>query len=650
MTRIADRDDLPFLEHLEESCFPPRRRSTRRSLRMSITSPAQVVMIQEAANSEGEPVDIGAAILLRYRSSLRIYSLAVLPEYRGSGAGRELIENIFKFANENSYYRLFLEADSTNEKLVQWYQRCGFEVVETLPDYYGPNEPAVRMRTDLPRPETPLNLIVVDKVKDWPFEIPGTEVVAAKAYLDSATYQNSTLVRVFNLCRSFKPHKFGYYVSLLASARDQRVIPNVTSLRDLSSTTLVQSVAEDLEKLIQKHLVNVSADEFVLDVYFEQSPQREFQALAKLMAQQFDLLLFRVHFSRQKTWEVRHVQSLSLGTALKSHKEAVCEFAEKFFQKKRFRRARFKSYQYDLAILINAQEHTPPSCPLALEKMREAGEECGIYTEFITPGDYDRICEFDALFIRETTSVANHTYRFSRRAYAEGLIVIDDPWSILRCSNKMYLYERLARSRIRQPRSKLLCKNGTFDASRFEMPFPLILKLPDGSFSTGVFKVSSAEQMQERLGQLFADSEVVIAQEFMQTPFDWRIGILDSAPLFACKYHMARGHWQIYNWASDSKESVEGDSETLPLDKVPAHVLRTAVKGAALIGDGLYGVDLKEYQGKAYIIEINDNPNIDAGTEDATAGENLYTTLMNSFIHRIERERNVPQMVWFRED
>ena len=46
-----------------------------------------------------------------------------------------------------------------------------------------------------------------------------------------------------------------------------------------------------------------------------------------------------------------------------------------------------------------------------------------------------------------------------------------------------------------------------------------------------------------------------------------------------------------------------------------------AVKVAKIIGRGLYGIDIKEYNGKYYVIEANDNPNIDAGVEDRKDNE-----------------------------
>jgi glutathione synthase/RimK-type ligase-like ATP-grasp enzyme len=73
--------------------------------------------------------------------------------------------------------------------------------------------------------------------------------------------------------------------------------------------------------------------------------------------------------------------------------------------------------------------------------------------EYITRADIGRLPEFDALFIRDTTFANHYTYRFSRRATAEGLVVIDDPDSILKCNNKVYLAELLIRHNIPAPRT-----------------------------------------------------------------------------------------------------------------------------------------------------------------------------------------------------
>ena len=64
----------------------------------------------------------------------------------------------------------------------------------------------------------------------------------------------------------------------------------------------------------------------------------------------------------------------------------------------------------------------------------------------------------------------------------------------------------------------------------------------------------------------------------MPSEFDWRIGILDQAPLYACKYYMAKDHWQIYDWASENTENF-GASDAVPIENVPEVVIKTALKG-----------------------------------------------------------------------
>jgi glutathione synthase/RimK-type ligase-like ATP-grasp enzyme len=137
---------------------------------------------------------------------------------------------------------------------------------------------------------------------------------------------------------------------------------------------------------------------------------------------------------------------------------------------------------------------------------------------------------------------------------------------------------------------------------------------------------------------LFEKSELLIAQKFIPTPFDWRIGILNGTPLYACRYHMARKHWQIYERTGDGKTH-EGNADTLPVEDVPEHILNVAQKAARLIGDGLYGVDLKEINGNVFVIEVNDNPNIDSGIEDEYLKDGLYKTIMEDLLRRIELKK-----------
>jgi glutathione synthase/RimK-type ligase-like ATP-grasp enzyme len=57
------------------------------------------------------------------------------------------------------------------------------------------------------------------------------------------------------------------------------------------------------------------------------------------------------------------------------------------------------------------------------------------------------------------------------------------------------------------------------------------------------------------------------------------------------------------------------------------------------VGTSLYGIDLKEKNGKTYVIKINDNPNIDSIFEDTIAGKDLYHNIIHDFVSRIEEKR-----------
>jgi glutathione synthase/RimK-type ligase-like ATP-grasp enzyme len=101
---------------------------------------------------------------------------------------------------------------------------------------------------------------------------------------------------------------------------------------------------------------------------------------------------------------------------------------------------------------------------------------------------------------------------------------------------------------------------------------------------------------------------------------------------------MARGHGQICNWNGGTNDRY-GKAETMRVEDAPPAVVQTALKAANLIGDGLYGVDLKEINGKIVVIEVNDNPSIDAGVEDIVLKDELYLTIIRSIINRVDDPR-----------
>ncbi|MDW8287788.1 MAG: RimK family protein [Flammeovirgaceae bacterium] len=483
-------------------------------------------------------------------------------------------------------------------------------------------------------------IIVVDSLKDLELKIDGVSVITAKDYLTDPSFTEMKDVRIFNLCKQYKYQSKGYYVSLLAEARGHKSIPSVLTLQDFKSQTIVRNVADELDNLIQKSLSKIKSTSFTLSIYFGQNVAQQYQRLCKDLYNLFQAPLLRAKFSydeEEKKWTLKSIHPIPVNEIPPAHIPYVEEFAKAYFGKNRFTTARSNKHIYDLAILVNPEEKSPPSDKDAIERFIKAGEELGFYVELINKDDYSRLAEFDALFIRETTAVNHHTYRFARKAVTEGMVVIDDPLSILRCTNKVYLAEMLTKAKIPIPKTLIVHKENKNQVEK-ELGLPCVLKRPDSSFSQGVIKAKDKDSLARELEKMLEDSDLVIAQQYMPSEFDWRIGILDRQPIYACKYFMAKGHWQIYNWAGE-KGNQMGKFETLPIWAVPQNVVNTALKAANLIGDGLYGVDLKEINGVAYVIEINDNPSIDGDVEDLFLKEELYKIIMRSFRDRIEKSK-----------
>lgn len=480
-------------------------------------------------------------------------------------------------------------------------------------------------------------IVVVTQASDFPYTLGDVdvEVVPAREYLTGPRFCDLRNVRVFNLCRSYRYQAAGYYVSLLAEARGHRVVPNVLTIQDFKTQTLVRALSEDTDELIQQSLARITGDSFVLSIYFGRNLAKSHDTLARALYNVFEAPMLRAEFTRTKRWQLTNIAPISFKDIPENHRTYVYAFARDHFASRRPPTRRIEN-AYNLAILSDEGETAPPSDSRALREFVQAAERRGMRTQMIGRDDMAYVGDFDALFIRSTTSIANFTYRFARRAATEDLVVIDDPVSIARCGNKVYLAELLTRLRIPSPKTVVVHRDN-IQAVPEALGYPSVLKLPDSSFSMGVIKVKNEEELRESLRRFFAKSDFIVAQEYMPTEFDWRIGILDGKPLYACKYFMARNHWQIYDWQKSSRSC--GTFETLPIEEAPEKAVNYAARAAAAIGNGFYGVDVKQVGSKFYVIEVNDNPSVDAGVEDQILKDGLYDTVIECFYNRIRHKK-----------
>ena len=479
--------------------------------------------------------------------------------------------------------------------------------------------------------------VVVDSLKDWKPYYSSQDVITFDDYLERIRDSSKKRIRVINLCRDYRYLKTGYYCSLLAEARGHNVLPSLMTINDLGRKSLSSIHLDDTSKYTPKIAPGAQGDTLVFRTWFGKTLDPLLAKLAFKIFEKFPSPLLEITLVYKQQWQIKQVKAISLKAITDPEEQSA--FAEAFekFSLQMWRKAKArKAYRYDLAILVNPDDPLPPSDDKALSLFKKAANQLGIATEFITRKDYMRLAEFDGLFIRETTSVENHTYQFAKKAEAEGLMVIDDSRSILRCTNKIYLADLLKTHKVPTPKTVIINQptQEALMSLEQEIGFPMVLKIPDGSFSRGVIKVENPIELMEQSKVLLKESVMLLAQEYMYTQYDWRIGILNNRPLFACRYYMVDDHWQIYK--HESQETQSGGFETMPTFEAPKAVIDIAMKAAKLIGDGFYGVDIKQSGDRVVVIEVNDNPSIDSEVEDKYLGEELYTEIMKDFLQRME--------------
>jgi glutathione synthase/RimK-type ligase-like ATP-grasp enzyme len=448
--------------------------------------------------------------------------------------------------------------------------------------------------------------------------VPEAAVLTARSHLAEPEGGDDGGLRVLNLCRTARYQGRGYYVSLLAEARGQRPLPDVKTVENLKAEAFVQALSAELQPLVQQTLHHDESDRFELDAYLGQDPAQRHPALAQQL------------FGRtQGRWQLQSLQAIGVADIPVQHRAFLLEALKAFAAEPSVGRPqRHGGGRPRLAILWDPAEPHKPSNDQALQRLLKAAPLVGLEAELVGPEALERLPEFDGLFNRASPEVDGVVYEFVRRAESLGMPVVDDPESILKCLNKAYMHELMSRHRIAQPRT-LIVQRGNLDQVAPALGLPCVLKLPDSGFGLDVVKIESEDRLRQEAERFFKVSALIVAQEWLPTGFDWRVGVYDRRPLFVAKYFMVPGHWKV-NQVAEGQRLIEGRTEAMAVGEAPEQVIQMALRAANLIGRGLYGADLKQVEDRVYL-----NPNLDAGNEGQVLGDALYREIVGVFARRI---------------
>ncbi len=464
--------------------------------------------------------------------------------------------------------------------------------------------------------------------------------MTTRDYIMQPRETRRSVPKVLNLSRSYGYQTLGYYCSLLAEARGHKVVPTVTTVLELTRRTSYVYALAELEDTLNRtirRLADPPTASFRLIVCLGHPDDARFVRLGRQLFDWFRCPILEVYVKAGELWRIRKLASLAISDLGEAGKAQLASAIEAHFRQP-WKTPRAKATpRFNLAVLFDPKAAMPPSDLGTIRHFERIAEGMGLGVEVITRKDFERLPEFDALWIRETTNIDHHTFRFAKRAEQEGLPVIDDSNSIIRCTNKVYLAELLHANGVATPKTVIISSVKDLPGLEAQLSYPMVLKIPDGSFSRGVAKVADRTELERMVRGMLEDSDLILAQEFMYTEYDWRIGVLDGEPLFVSQYMMARKHWQIIRHTEGGRP-IEGAFKTMAVAAAPREIVDTAVRAARLIGRGLYGVDIKSNERGVFVIEVNDNPNLVHEVEDAAERDEVWRRLAGWFLKRLQGE------------
>ncbi len=478
-------------------------------------------------------------------------------------------------------------------------------------------------------------LILVDTPGDLSQAETRHKVMGVTDYLANPALFAGRRPYVLNLSRSYAYQSSGYYASLLAEARGHRVSPSVQTMVELSQKRLYAHALPELNLRLREARARGAPVVSDLLVAFSRPEIPSYERLAREVSDWFRVPALEIGFEARAPHEIAWIRPIPPHKLKDTRRSFFIDAMTAYTNGRPAAQRARPAARWSLAVLVDPNDPTPPSNAAALKRLADVAERMGVEVELLDPGDLPSLAEFDALFIRATTRIDNYTYRFARRAEQEGMPVIDDTASMIRCTNKVYLKELLENAGLPIPRTEIVDARTDLAGVVERLGLPVVLKMPDGSFGANMLKATDAVALKDGVVGMLKQSALVVAQAYVPTTFDWRIGILDGQALFACRYRMAPGHWQIVRRTEDGRMR-EGGAQTLPLSEVPERIVELALRAARLIGDGLYGIDLKETEAGVFIIEINDNPNLESHVEGAVIRDDLWRRLILWFEQRLE--------------
>lgn len=136
----ATLDDVKTLVSLENRCFDIDRLSERSIRHMILKGNCDFIVARQS------DIIVAYILVLYHRGThlARLYSIAVLPEYRGQGIGEQLLAEGEHLAILRDCVYMRLEVHTNNRGAIRIYEKLGYRLFDQVKDYYEDHGDALR--------------------------------------------------------------------------------------------------------------------------------------------------------------------------------------------------------------------------------------------------------------------------------------------------------------------------------------------------------------------------------------------------------------------------------------------------------------------------------------------------------------------------
>lgn len=135
--------DFETLWRIDQKCFPPGIAYTKAELRAYVSALGVFTLVaEETAGGEDSTAQsgpiLGFIVAQANRSGIgHVITIDVLPEGRRRGIGSTLLEAAEQRLRNSRCDRVRLETSVDNSAAQKFYERHGYAVAKTIPEYYS---------------------------------------------------------------------------------------------------------------------------------------------------------------------------------------------------------------------------------------------------------------------------------------------------------------------------------------------------------------------------------------------------------------------------------------------------------------------------------------------------------------------------------